>query len=66
GTTWWSFDEPYTWPPPDPNQPIIMPYSVAGVLTLTSPDKAVFRADVNGARLGLTRTATRTGMFGCI
>lgn len=68
GTTWWSFDETkdsWSWPPPASGVGM-MPYPVPGVVTLISEDKAVFRADVNGAQLGLTRTATRTGLYGCI
>jgi hypothetical protein len=66
GTTWWSFDETKEdWPPPGSNVGM-MPYPVPGVVTLISKDKAVFRADVNGAQFGLTRTPTRTGMYGCI
>jgi hypothetical protein len=66
GTTWWSFDETnQDWPPREQTDVIMTPYPVPGVVTLISENKAVFRADVNGAQFGLTRTPTRT-VFGCI
>jgi hypothetical protein len=57
GATSWSFDEPVNWPPQEPSDVISMPYAVPGVLKLISEDKAVFRADVDGSFLALTKVA---------
>jgi hypothetical protein len=56
GATSWSFDQPFDWPPAQPSD-VGAPYAVPGVVKVISDDKAVFRADVNGSVLTLTKVA---------
>jgi hypothetical protein len=58
GATSWSFDQPFDWPPAQPSKDVFSyPYAVLGVVKVISDDKAVFRADVNGSVLTLTKLA---------
>ena len=63
GGLWWSFERPMPdWPPdithpPFPFSiwaPISVPWAVPGIVTLTSPTEATFRADVDGTAFRLT------------
>ena len=61
GNTYWRFVDSEPWPPALPTGPtgaVIAPYPVPATVTLTSPDAATFRADVDGSALALTRTDT--------
>jgi hypothetical protein len=57
GATWWDFDKPHTWPPQKPGVMQQSPYPVPGVITLKSANEAVFRVDIDGSLLTLTRLA---------
>lgn len=66
GDMWWSFDEPLPPWPPDisiPPFPFSLwatngyPYQVPGIVTLSSPTKAIYRADVDGTEFRLTGRA---------
>ncbi len=63
GNTWWGWDGVVEWPPPilDP----FVPYAVPGRLVVFSDDRALFTADVNGARLWLTRLHGERTAGGC-
>jgi hypothetical protein len=50
----WYFISPYEWPPERPGDGAT-PYEVPGTLTLTSPTRGVFIADVHGSRLHVRR-----------
>lgn len=63
GGLWWAFPEPTGHWPPDieiPPWPLSIwanlrePYPVPGVLTLSSPTQAVFRADSDGSEFTMT------------
>jgi hypothetical protein len=63
GGLWWAFDDPTaSWPPPMPGPPfpfgifetVSDPYPVPGIVTLTDPETATFRADSDGSELALT------------
>ena len=56
GDAYWTFERTgEEWPPPMPWDRF-QPYAVPGVITLTSPTTAVFRADVNGQELPMARS----------
>lgn len=58
GGSWWRFEN-FNYPPPMPAMPfgvVSQPYAIPGVVTLTSPDAATFRADSNGAEMQPTTT----------
>ena len=68
GGSWWRFEPVAEWPPPMPlgsSDMVVQPYPVPGVITLTSPTTATFRADSNGAELQLTTTGEHVEA-GCI
>jgi hypothetical protein len=50
----WLFSESGDWPPARPGDGMT-PYEVPGTLTLNSPTRGVFVADVDGSRLDVTR-----------
>jgi hypothetical protein len=62
GGLWWVFPaEPVSWPPamedPFPFSiwaNVASPYEVPGVVTLSSPTEAVFRADSDGSKIPLS------------
>ena len=69
GDTWWAFDDPSHWPPAKPRWPwdsVSSPYQVPGIVVLSSTSKAVFRADVDGSELQLTRGAQPTTGEACL
>ena len=69
GDTTWLFAENEPWPPDEPHwifDSVGSPYAVHGVLTITDDDHAVFRADVDGSRLHLTRGSTDEDLGGCL
>jgi hypothetical protein len=62
GGMWWSFVEPDRPWPPDISIPpfpfsiwatVSNPYAVPGIVTLATPTRAVFRADVDGSEFAL-------------
>jgi hypothetical protein len=56
GTTIWVFEMTgRTWPPAEPKYEYMLPYPVPGVISLSSDTAAVFRADVNGEVIPMTR-----------
>jgi hypothetical protein len=66
GKTWWAFEGSFKWPPPLPADQNVTPYPVPGVVRLSSPDSAIFRADVDGSQLALGRMATTPPGAGCL
>jgi hypothetical protein len=67
GGSWWRF-ETFSYPPIEPAglfTNVSQPYAIPGVVILTSPDAATFRADSNGAVMRLTTTDERVEA-GCI
>lgn len=75
GDTWWAFDPgaSNSWPPDITIPPwpfslwanVRAPYPVPGIVTLSSPTEAVFRADVDGTELPLSATGGPGG-GGCL
>jgi hypothetical protein len=58
GNSVWLFTGHESWPPDKPHGPfdsVVSPYPVPGLLTLTSRTEAVFRADIDGSELRLSR-----------
>ena len=66
GSTWWRFDKGAPWPPALPRDQGMSPYPVPGLITLSSATTAVFRADVDGSRLSLTKLAAKPPLAGCV
>ena len=65
GDAYWTFDRTTQhWPPPLPKDEGTQPYPVPGVITLTSPTTAIFRADVNGQELPMARAGAENPMEG--
>lgn len=59
GGMYWVFDG--TWdevPPPLPADRNSTPYVIPGVIRLTSPTTAIFRADTNGQEIPMSRAGT--------
>lgn len=58
GDTWWRFEDPTNWPTVPPAgifDNVSDPAPFPGVLVLSSPDRAIFRADVDRSELALVR-----------
>jgi hypothetical protein len=75
GGLWWSFDRPSPDWPPDITIPpfpfsiwadVGEPYAVPGIVTLTSPTKAIFRADVDGSEFRLTASEENPEPGACL
>ena len=66
GSTWWRFDKGASWPPAMPRDQGMSPYPVPGLITLSSSTTAVFRADVDGSSLAMTKLAAKPPLAGCI
>src|SRR2546428_3437100 len=66
GSTWWRFDTGAPWPPALPSDQGVEPDPAPGRFTLRTNTSAVFRADVDGSMLGLTKLATSPPLAGCI
>jgi hypothetical protein len=63
----WDFIPPFEWPPELPDNGMA-PYPVPGSLTLTSPTRGVFVADVDGSRMDVKRGEVYRDQFlgGCM
>jgi len=66
GSTWWQFDKSAPWPPALPRGRGMSPYPVPGLITISSSTTAVFRADVDGSSLAMTKLAAKPPLAGCI
>jgi hypothetical protein len=59
GSTWWAFDDPDPWPPQLPGNVIYSnSWDVPGIITLSSANAAVLRADVDGSELSMSKLET--------
>ena len=70
GDELWEFPQGQAWPPMEPDATQIMiPYPVEGTLTLTTKERAVFVADVDGSALSVRYVQPWDGgawTWGCI
>jgi hypothetical protein len=66
GSTWWQFDKGAPWPPALTRDQGTSPYPVPGLITVSSSTSAVFRADVDGSSLRLTKLGAKPPLAGCI
>jgi hypothetical protein len=57
-------DEP--WPPPLSDDRGTTPYPVPGIIRLLNSDHALFRADVDGSELALTRMKLAPPRVACL